>query len=78
MRKAGVDQTVIMKLTGHKTLAMFNRYNTVDQVDAMDAMRRLDRYLLQGDGRQSSDEVQTEGSETRNPKNQLLITICNH
>jgi integrase len=30
MRKAGVEQTVIMKLTGHKTDSMFRRYNTVD------------------------------------------------
>ena len=30
MRKAGVDQSVIMKMTGHKTAAMFHRYNTVD------------------------------------------------
>ena len=29
-RKAGVDRTVIMKLTGHKTLAMYTRYNSVD------------------------------------------------
>jgi integrase len=26
-RKAGVDRTVIMKLTGHRTLSMFTRYN---------------------------------------------------
>jgi integrase len=30
MRKAGVPQPVIMKMTGHKTAAMFHRYNTVD------------------------------------------------
>jgi len=45
MRKAGVDQTVIMKLTGHKTLSMFNRYNTVDQEDATNAMKRLNLFL---------------------------------
>ncbi|MGD0626082.1 MAG: site-specific integrase [Thermodesulfobacteriota bacterium] len=41
-RKAGIDRTVIMKLTGHKTLSMFTRYNTVDQADAKDAMEKLD------------------------------------
>ncbi|MGA2518248.1 MAG: site-specific integrase [Thermodesulfobacteriota bacterium] len=45
MRKARVDQTVIMKLTGHKTLAMFTRYNTVDQADAKDAMEKLESYF---------------------------------
>ena len=44
-RKAGVDRTVIMKLTGHKTLSMFTRYNTVDQADAKDAMEKLENYF---------------------------------
>jgi integrase len=34
MRKAGVDHSVIMKLTGHKPPSMFQRYNTVDVDDA--------------------------------------------
>ena len=34
-----------MKLTGHKTLSMFTRYNTVDQADAKEAMRQLDSYF---------------------------------
>lgn len=44
-RKARVDRVVIMKLTGHKTLSMFTRYNTVDQADAKEAMERLDNYF---------------------------------
>ena len=59
MRKAGVDQTVIMKLTGHKTLAMFTRYNTVDQADAVDAMKKLDSFLSTQKSSESSDDVQT-------------------
>ncbi len=45
MRKAGVDQSVIMKLTGHKTPSMFQRYNTVDVDDAKSAYRRLEEFL---------------------------------
>ena len=41
MRKAGVDRSVIMKITGHKTMSMFERYNTVDGNDAVEACRRL-------------------------------------
>lgn len=48
-RKAGVDRTVIMRLTGHKTLSMFTRYNTVDQADAREAMQRLDSYFSRKD-----------------------------
>ena len=59
MRKAGVDQTVIMKLTGHKTLSMFNRYNTVDQEDAVGAMKRLDLFLSSQKSSESSDQVLT-------------------
>jgi len=44
-RKAGIDRSVIMKLTGHTTLSMFTRYNTVDEADAKDAMQRLDSYF---------------------------------
>ena len=63
MRKARVDQTVIMKLTGHKTLSMFNRYNTVDREDAIDAMNRLNLFLSEQKSFKSSDQVQTGPSE---------------
>ena len=33
MRKAGNSMTVIMKASGHKTTAMFLRYNLVDEED---------------------------------------------
>jgi hypothetical protein len=55
MRKAGVTQAVIMKMTGHKTAAMFHRYNTVDIDDGREAFRKLEeclqqeRYLAMGD-----------------------------
>jgi integrase len=47
MRKAGVDQSVIMKLTGHKSAAMFHRYNTVDTADAREAYQKFDGLLAQ-------------------------------
>jgi integrase len=47
MRKAGVDQSVIMKLTGPKTPSMFQGYNTVDVDDAKSAYCRLDEFLNQ-------------------------------
>ena len=45
MRKAGVDHWVIMKLTGHKTPSMFQRYNTVDVDDAKLAYGRIEELL---------------------------------
>ena len=48
MRKAGVDQSVIMKITGHKTPSMFQRYNTVDLADAKEAYQKLEGLLREG------------------------------
>jgi len=45
MRKAGVDRTVIMKFTGHKTLSMFLRYSSVDGNDAREAVAKLDKFI---------------------------------
>ncbi|MBU1180837.1 MAG: tyrosine-type recombinase/integrase [Proteobacteria bacterium] len=41
MRKAGVPESVIMKITGHSTRAMFDRYNTVDEGDLREAIERM-------------------------------------
>ena len=45
MRKAGVDRTVVMSITRHRTTEMFLRYNTVDESDTRLAMERLLDYL---------------------------------
>ena len=44
MRNAGVDRSVIMKITGHETTAMFDSYNT-DSEDARFAMDRYEGFL---------------------------------
>jgi integrase len=45
MRKAGVNISVIMAISGHKTMAMFRRYNRIDLNDGREAMRKLEVYL---------------------------------
>jgi len=45
MRKAGVPESVIMKITGHSTREMFDRYNTVDEEDIRNAIDQLQEYL---------------------------------
>jgi len=45
MVKAGVDRSVIMRLTGHKTLAMFLRYSHLDQEQSESAMESLGALL---------------------------------
>lgn len=62
-RKAGIAQSVIMKMTGHKTAVMFRRYNTVDDDDLIGAMNSLSGYLGTDISRESSDIVQTEADK---------------
>ena len=47
MRKAGVDHSVIMKLTGRKTAAMVHRDNTVDTADARETYQKFEGFLAQ-------------------------------
>jgi integrase len=44
-RRAGIDYFRIMAITGHKTMLVFKRYNTVDERDLRQAMGQLDTYL---------------------------------
>ncbi|MEI7638177.1 MAG: site-specific integrase [Syntrophus sp. (in: bacteria)] len=41
MRKAGVQESLVMKITGHSTRAMFDRYNTIDEGDLQQAIKQL-------------------------------------
>jgi len=45
MTKAGVNQVVTMKLTGHKTNSMFIRYSHLDKQQGEDAMDKLNGFL---------------------------------
>jgi integrase len=45
MRRAGIDAITIMKITGHKTLAMFKRYNSFHEKDLRAAAAQINTYL---------------------------------
>jgi integrase len=44
-RRAGIDYFRIMAMTGHKTMTVFKRYNTIDETDLRQAMRQMDTYM---------------------------------
>lgn len=41
MRKSGVSESIIMKITGHSTREMFDRYNKIDRDDILSAVLML-------------------------------------
>jgi integrase len=45
MRRAGVYETTIMAITGHRTRNMFDRYNIVDKQDSRDAAVKTTAYV---------------------------------
>jgi len=51
MRKAGAHDTVTMDITGHSTREMFDRYNTVDEKEKAEAVKRMESFLF-GEGDQ--------------------------
>jgi integrase len=55
MRKSGVPESVIMKITGHSTREMFLRYDTVDSADTRKAVEQLEGFLKSVD--QNVDQV---------------------
>ncbi len=48
MRRAGIDHLTIMRITGHKTLVVFKRYNSFQEGDLREAARQFNTYLTLG------------------------------
>ncbi len=55
MRRAGIDHLTIMKITGHKTLEVFKRYNSFLEGDLKDAAHRFNTYLTLAHQAQNAD-----------------------
>ncbi len=42
LRRLGVQESIAMRISGHKTRDVFERYNIIDEADLADAASRLD------------------------------------
>ena len=54
LRRAGVAESVIMKITGHRTRTVFERSNITDQTDTLEAGRLAEEFLSRAHGPDSS------------------------
>jgi hypothetical protein len=57
MVRAGVADRVAMTISGHKTRAIFDRYDIVNEADLRDAMQRTQNYLKDSPHREKRSPV---------------------
>jgi len=55
MRRAGIDHLTIMRITGHKTMEVFKRYNSFHHEDLREAASRFNTYLTRAHSAQDTD-----------------------
>ena len=53
--RSGVSERVAMAVTGHKTRAIFDRYNIVSETDLRDASAKMSAYVTDAEPRENRE-----------------------
>jgi integrase len=70
MVRRGVPETVAMKISGHKTRAVFDRYNVTSEADLADAARKIEAgKQVWAENGQNFDKMHKSGAAASLPVN---------
>ena len=67
MRRAGIDHLTIMRITGHKTMEVFKRYNSFHRDDLRAAASQFNTYLTRAHSATSTDSPKSLINHTPRP-----------
>jgi len=65
MVRRGVPEVVAMRISGHKTRSVFDRYNIVNEADLIDAANRIEKGITEDFGHTSGTFEQTDRQMSR-------------
>jgi len=81
-RRRGVPESVVMRMSGHRSRAVFDRYNIVEEDDLRDAVKRIEAgtsgHRVRADrcsvrDAQRVDHLRPEPTYTRSPRTGAFI-----